>query len=140
MNNHITDLEQEGWTKMHALLDQKMPVKKSKRLIWLWLWIPLVIGSSITYKYLSTSDVIHDNKNIVTIKKNTNLNSKAIIANHSNENVKPSVHSKLKINSGTTDNIYSEKNNSIQAGQITKTGLNKDRQSASQNNVLLKFL
>ncbi|MBK7245312.1 MAG: outer membrane beta-barrel protein [Saprospiraceae bacterium] len=137
MNNHITDLEHEGWTKMHALLDQKMPVKKSKRLIWLWLWIPLVIGSSITYKYLSTSDVIHDNKKIETIKKNTNLNSKAIIANHSNENVKPSVHSKLKNHSGMTDKINSKKNNSRQAGQISKTGLDKDRQSASQNNALL---
>ena len=137
MNNHITDLEHEGWTKMHALLDQKMPVKKSKRLIWLWLWIPLVIGSSITYKYLSTSDVIHDNKKIETIKKNTNLNSKAIIANHSNENVKPSIHSNLKNHSGMTDKINSKKNNSRQAGQISKTGLDKDRQSASQNNALL---
>ena len=137
MNNHITDLEHEGWTKMHALLDQKMPVKKSKRLLWLWLWIPLVIGSSITYKYLSTSDVIHDNKKIETIKKNTNLNSKAIIANHSNENVKPSVHSNLKNHSGMTDKINSKKNNSRQARQISKTGLDKDRQSASQNNALL---
>lgn len=137
MNNHITDLEHEGWTKMHALLDQKMPVKKSKRLIWLWLWIPLVIGSSITYKYLSTSDVIHDNKKIETIKKNTNLNSKAIIANHSNENVKLSIHSNLKNHSGMTDKINSKKNNSRQAGQISKTGLDKDRQSASQNNALL---
>jgi len=74
MNNHINDLEHEGWTKMHALLDQKMPVKKSKRLVWLWLWIPLAIGSGITYKYLSTSKVIQDNKKIETINKNTKLN------------------------------------------------------------------
>ncbi len=137
MNNHINDLEHEGWTKMHALLDQKMPVKKSKRLVWLWLWIPLAIGSGISYKYLSTSNVIHDNKNIETINKNTNLNSKSIIANHSNENAKPSGHSILMNNSGTTDKINSEKNNPIQRGLISKTGLDKDRQSASQNNLLL---
>jgi len=137
MNNHINDLEHEGWTKMHALLDQKMPVKKSKRLVWLWLWIPLAIGSGITYKYLSTSNVIHDNKNIETINKNTNLNSKSIIANHSNENAKPSGHSILMNNSGTTDKINSEKINSIQRGLISKTGLDYDRQSANQNNLLL---
>lgn len=137
MNNHINDLEHEGWTKMHALLDQKMPVKKSKRLVWLWLWIPLAIGSGITYKYLSTSNIIHDNKNIETINKNTNLNSKSIIANHSNENAKPSGHSILMNNSGTTDKINSEKINSIQRGLISKTGLDYDRQSANQNNLLL---
>lgn len=137
MNNHINDLEHEGWTKMHALLDQKMPVKKSKRLIWLWLWVPLAIGSGITYKYLSTSNVIHDNKNIEIINKNTNLNSKAIIANHSEENAKPSGHSILKNDSRTTDKIYSEKNNPIQRGLISKTGLDKDRQSVSKINPFL---
>ena len=59
-----TAIQNKGWNKMQAVLDEHMPVSNSRKMIWIWaaIVVGLLLGSLTLYRLYTPTQKIPDNE------------------------------------------------------------------------------